>query len=76
MSGQDSVVLPPDEVQDILKTLASRDVRQSPAFTIPRSWGPIMQKSPEEKMIEKTMESCAFKTVMSGVLGMSCFQKA
>ncbi|KAK2581197.1 hypothetical protein KPH14_007997 [Odynerus spinipes] len=36
---------------------------------IPRMIGPIQIKTNEEKMIERIMESCAFKSVMSCVLG-------
>jgi import inner membrane translocase subunit TIM22 len=69
MSGSNTVSLPPEDVQEVLKSLSTKDVRQIPNFTIPRSWGPIMSKTKEEKMIEGIFESCAFKAVMSCVVG-------
>lgn len=37
---------------------------------IPRMLGPVQIKTIEEKRIESVMESCAFKSVMSCVIGM------
>ncbi|XP_035738725.1 mitochondrial import inner membrane translocase subunit Tim22-like [Vespa mandarinia] len=36
---------------------------------IPRMIGPVQIKTNEEKMVERAMESCAFKSIMSCVLG-------
>jgi hypothetical protein len=36
---------------------------------IPRMMGPVKIKTREEKMVEAAFDSCAFKTVMSCVLG-------
>lgn len=36
---------------------------------IPRMIGPVKIKTNEEKMVERAMESCAFKSIMSCVLG-------
>lgn len=36
---------------------------------IPKSLGPVKIKSNEEKMVEAAFESCAFKSVMSCVIG-------
>lgn len=36
---------------------------------IPRMLGPVQIKSIEEKRVESVMESCAFKSIMSCVIG-------
>ncbi|CAG7659273.1 unnamed protein product [Allacma fusca] len=69
MSDSNTVSLPPEDVQEILKSLSSKDVRLNHQFVIPRSWGPIIQKTKEEKLVEGVFESCAFKSVMSCVVG-------
>jgi hypothetical protein len=40
---------------------------------IPRMMGPVKIKTREEKMVEAAFESCAFKTIMSCVLGKLAF---
>lgn len=37
---------------------------------IPRMMVPVQIKSNEEKQIERIMESCTFKCIMSGIFGM------
>ncbi|KRT86157.1 hypothetical protein AMK59_1200 [Oryctes borbonicus] len=38
-------------------------------IVIPKNLGPVKLKSDEEKMVEAAFESCAFKSVMSCVIG-------
>lgn len=40
-------------------------------IVVPSSNGPIQIKTNEEKMIEKTVESCAFKSITACVMGMN-----
>lgn len=38
-------------------------------IVLPKNLGPIKLKSDEEKMVEAAFESCAFKSLMSCVIG-------
>lgn len=49
--------------------LIGNNTRYRENIIIPRMMGPIKIKTREEKFVEAAFESCAFKTVMSCVLG-------
>lgn len=49
-----------------LRPMASKSQDQ---IIIPRTYGPVMIKTNEEKFIEAAFESCAFKCFMSCTLG-------
>jgi len=49
--------------------MIGNNTRYRENIIIPRMMGPVKIKTREEKMIEAAMESCAFKTVTSCVLG-------
>ena len=49
--------------------LIGNNTRYRENIIIPRMMGPVKIKTREEKMVEAAFESCAFKTVMSCVLG-------
>lgn len=49
--------------------LIGNNERYRENMIIPRMMGPVKIKTREEKMVEAAFESCAFKTVMSCVLG-------
>jgi import inner membrane translocase subunit TIM22 len=49
--------------------LIGNNTRYRENIIIPRIMGPVKIKTREEKMVEAAFESCAFKTVMSCVLG-------
>lgn len=70
----------PDEIKAFLerndwdalgKYLVSNHERYRENIIIPRTFGPPMIKSNEEKMIEAAVESCPFKAIMSCVIGMA-----
>ena len=49
--------------------MIGNNTRYRENIIIPRMVGPVKIKTREEKMVEAAFESCAFKTVMSCVLG-------
>ncbi|XP_066597480.1 mitochondrial import inner membrane translocase subunit Tim22 isoform X2 [Prorops nasuta] len=49
--------------------LISNQQRYRENIVIPRLVGPVVIKTNEEKTVERIMESCAFKSIMSCVLG-------
>jgi len=49
--------------------MIGNNTRYRENIIIPRMMGPVKIKTREEKMVEAAFESCAFKTVMSCVLG-------
>ncbi|XP_046384782.1 mitochondrial import inner membrane translocase subunit Tim22 [Ischnura elegans] len=57
------------EWDEIAKTLVGSMERYRENIIIPKSVGPVKIKTYEEKLIEAGFESCAFKSIMSCVLG-------
>jgi len=57
------------DFKNVLFALMSNDPKYRPELIIPRSHGPVVIKTREEKLVEAAFESCAFKIVMSTVLG-------
>jgi len=49
--------------------MIGNNTRYRENIIIPRMMGPVKIKTREEKMVEAAFDSCAFKTVMSCVLG-------
>jgi len=49
--------------------MIGNNTRYRENIIIPRMMGPVKIKTREEKMVEAVFDSCAFKTVMSCVLG-------
>lgn len=49
--------------------------KQRPPF-VPSVGLPNVIRTPQERMVERVMENCAFKSVLAGVVGMkmSCFR--
>lgn len=64
------VLLNDAELDDIALFLVGNQQRFRENIIIPRILGPVQIKTIEEKRIESVMESCAFKSVMSCVIGM------
>jgi import inner membrane translocase subunit TIM22 len=65
------IILSPDDFQATMLSLINPDSKKrSPMpLIIPRTYGPILIKTPQEKLIDGLFESCAFKCFMSTVLG-------
>lgn len=57
------------DMDKIAVHLISTQQRFRDNIIIPRIMGPVRIKTNEEKMLEATMESCAFKSIMSCVMG-------
>lgn len=57
------------QINEVLKALCSNDPKYKTIVAIPRTHGPVAAKTREQKLVEAAFESCAFKTVMSCVLG-------
>jgi len=62
-------VLNDKDFHDILMALLSNDPKYKQSLVVPRTLGPIAMKTREEKLVEAGFDSCAFKAVMSCVLG-------
>lgn len=58
------------ELDNIALFLVGNQQRFRENIIIPRILGPVQIKTIEEKRIESVMESCAFKSIMSCVIGM------
>lgn len=58
------------EIDEIAKYFMVDPWKKRTNVFMPSVMGQLVIKSKEEKMIESTMESCAFKSLMSCVLGM------
>jgi len=71
--GMDSRVNPTslssDEWDSVVKHLVGNNYRYRENMIIPRNLIPFEMKSKEQKMVEAAFESCAFKTVLSCVMG-------
>lgn len=63
-------VLSDAELDKIVLSLIGDQQRFRENIIIPRMLGPVQIKTIEEKRIDSIMESCAFKSVMSCVIGM------
>jgi len=59
------------ELDNIALFLVGNQQRFRENIIIPRLLGPVQIKTIEEKRIESVMESCAFKSIMSCVIGTS-----
>lgn len=70
VTKRDKVLLTDAELDDIALFLVGNNQRFRENIIIPRMIGPVQIKTNEEKRIESIMESCAFKSIMSCVLGM------
>jgi hypothetical protein len=62
-------ILSPDEFRTAMFALINPEPRKREGMIIPRTFGPVVIKTTEEKLIEGVFESCAFKCFMSCVLG-------
>lgn len=67
--GDKKPLFTPQEIDQIAKFLVLNQRRERENMIIPRSFTPTVIKSKEEKMVEATFESCAFKSVLSLVAG-------
>nr|XP_022906857.1 mitochondrial import inner membrane translocase subunit Tim22 [Onthophagus taurus] len=54
---------------NLTKYFIGNNTRYRDTIIIPKNLGPVKIKSNEEKMVESAMESCAFKSIMSCVIG-------
>jgi import inner membrane translocase subunit TIM22 len=57
------------EFRDVLLALLSNDPKYRQSLIVPRTLGPVVIKTREEKLVEAGFDSCIFKAVMSCVLG-------
>lgn len=64
-----NVFLNDGDLDKIALFLVGSQQRFRENIIIPRILGPVQIKTIEEKRIESVMESCAFKSIMSGVIG-------
>jgi len=64
------VFLSDADLDKIALFLVGNQQRFRENIIIPRMLGPVQIKTIEEKRIDSVMESCAFKSIMSCVLGM------
>src|SRR5437016_6085771 len=62
------VTLGTEDFKSVFLALMSGEPKIRTHLIIPRTHGPVVFKSKEEKAVEAAFESCAFKTVMSCVL--------
>jgi import inner membrane translocase subunit TIM22 len=67
--GDKRVFFTNEEWDRLAVHLIGNNTRYRENIIIPRMMGPVKIKTREEKMVEAAFESCAFKTVMSCVLG-------
>ncbi|KAI5635672.1 tim17/Tim22/Tim23/Pmp24 family domain-containing protein [Phthorimaea operculella] len=58
-----------NDYEALAKYLVGNTYRYRENIIIPRILGPVIIKTNEEKMIEATVESCAFKSLTSCVIG-------
>lgn len=64
------VVLSGEQMQDVMRRLINPDQRKYMGqILIPSTYGPVVIKTRDERLIDAFFESCAFKCIMSGVLG-------
>ncbi|XP_070168394.1 mitochondrial import inner membrane translocase subunit Tim22-like isoform X4 [Polyergus mexicanus] len=68
-SENKNVFLNDAELDKIALFLVGNQQRFRENIIIPRMLGPVQIKTIEEKRIESVMESCAFKSIMSCVIG-------
>ena len=68
-SSRNRVTFTPEEWDAIARYFVGNNTRTRENIIIPRSAGPVKIKTEEEKMVEAFFESCAFKSVLSCVLG-------
>jgi len=64
-----NVVFTPGEFESVTKYLIGNNVRLYPTIHIPQSAGPARTQEKNELMMETVMESCAFKSCASYVVG-------
>ena len=62
-------VFSPAEFEQVSKYLIGSQIRPYPNVIVPQSNGPARVQPKEELMMMNVMESCAFKSVMSFVVG-------
>jgi len=62
-------VLNEQDFAKIQLALLSNDPKYRTSVVIPRTLGPVKIKTREEKLVEAGFDSCAFKAIMSCVLG-------
>jgi hypothetical protein len=67
--GDKRVFFTNEEWDRLAMYLIGNNTRYRENIIIPRMMGPVKIKTKEEKMVEAAIESCAFKTVTSCVLG-------
>ncbi|XP_065207727.1 mitochondrial import inner membrane translocase subunit Tim22 [Planococcus citri] len=66
---KDRIFFSQRELDDVAQRLIGSGSHYRENIIIPRLLGPVIIKSREEKLIEAAMESCAFKSGISCVLG-------
>lgn len=69
ITSTEKVFLTDSELDEIALFLVGNHQRFREHIIIPRMIGPVQIKTNEEKKIENMMESCAFKSIMSCILG-------
>ncbi|XP_032689529.1 mitochondrial import inner membrane translocase subunit Tim22 [Odontomachus brunneus] len=69
ITSTEKVFLTDSELDEIASFLVGNPQRFRENIIIPRMIGPVQIKTNEEKKIESVMESCAFKSIMSCILG-------
>lgn len=57
------------ELDEMAKLFIGNFQRYRENIIIPRNMGPVQIKSDQEKLVESTLESCGFKSVMACVMG-------
>lgn len=67
------IVFSPEDCDKIAQSLAFTKVKYRENIIVPKLFGQGGIKSDTETMIEATVESCAFKSMMSCVIGMRIF---
>lgn len=70
---QDNPGISNEEWNSVLRHFIGNNYRYRENIIIPKNLGPVVIKTNEEKRVEAAFESCAFKSVMSGVIGTLCF---
>ena len=61
-----------DVFESLTKHFVGNNNRYRENIVIPKNFGPVKIKTNEEKMVEAAFESCAFKSMMSCVIGECC----
>ena len=68
-SGQGTTAFTADEFASVTKYLVGHSVRLYPSIHIPQVAGPARAQEKPELMVQNIMESCAFKSFASFVIG-------